>query len=136
MLTIRGRQRYEDQEPDVIELVTDGTLEVCDDGWELRYEESGLTGMEGVITCFRLRPGQVMLERTGKIQSRMVFEEGASHNSLYNMEFGTMMITVTATAVRYEIGAAGGTVDLSYRIVIEKSAEGLVDYHLDIRKKV
>ena len=32
VLRIRGRQSYEDQEPDVIELVTEGVMEYSDGG--------------------------------------------------------------------------------------------------------
>ena len=46
VLTICGRQAYEGQEPDVIELTTDGTMEFRDGGWDISYEESALTGME------------------------------------------------------------------------------------------
>ena len=54
MLSIRGRQAYMDQEPDVIELVTEGTLEYRDGGWDVEYEETDLTGMQGVTTLFRI----------------------------------------------------------------------------------
>ena len=35
MLSIRGMQRYPEQDPEVIELVTEGTLETYKDGWKL-----------------------------------------------------------------------------------------------------
>ena len=38
VLAIRGRQSYEDQEPDIIELTTDGTMEFRDGGWDISYE--------------------------------------------------------------------------------------------------
>ena len=34
-LSIRGQQSYAGQDPDVIELVTEGTLEALDNGWKL-----------------------------------------------------------------------------------------------------
>ncbi|MBQ9167886.1 MAG: DUF1934 domain-containing protein [Oscillospiraceae bacterium] len=132
MLTIRGRQSYENQEPDVIELVTEGTLEQRDGGWDIAYEESDLTGLTGVTTTFRVEPGKIVLSRTGKLHSQMVFQEGVAHDSLYQMEFGTLMVTVCANEVKYDITEKGGTVDLVYGIEIEQSAVGLIDYHLDI----
>lgn len=33
LLSIRGRQNYQGQDPDVIEMVTEGTLELRPDGW-------------------------------------------------------------------------------------------------------
>ena len=88
VLSIRGRQSYDGQEPDVIELVTDGTMDFVDGGWDISYEETELTGLAGVTTTFRLEPGQVTLERVGPLRSKMVFQEGVPHESLYEMQFG------------------------------------------------
>ena len=135
VLAIRGRQTYADQEPEVIELVTEGTMEFRNGGWDISYEESALTGLEGVTTTFRVEPGRVLLTRTGKLQSQMVFEEGVPHDTLYQMAFGTLMMTVKATFVFFDIVEDGGTIDLSYNINIENAAAGVIDYHLDIRTK-
>ena len=135
MLTICGKQFYEEQEPEVIELVTEGTLETIPGGWEIRYEESSLTGMEGVTTVFRIQADQITLIRSGRLNSHMEFQLGVLHQSLYQMEFGALMITVCATKIDYSIDETGGTVDLTYGIDIEQSAGGVVEYHLDIRAK-
>ena len=135
VLSIRGRQTYADQEPEVIELVTEGVMELRDGGWDIRYEESELTGLEGVTTTFRVEPGKVILTRAGKLSSQMVFQEGLSHDSLYQMEFGTLMLTVRALQVFFDITPDGGTIDLVYEINIENTQAGVIDYHLDIRVK-
>ena len=135
VLSLRGTQTYEGQEPDVIELVTEGTMEFRDGGWDISYEESQLTGMEGVTTTFRVEPGTVILERTGNLRSRMVFQKDVPHDSLYQMSLGTMMITVCAKYLFFDIVEDGGMIDLLYSIDIENNAAGTVDYHLDIRAK-
>ena len=133
LLSIRGCQNYIDQEPDVIELVTEGTLEQTASGWDITYAETALTAMEGVFTTFQVAKDQIVLTRTGKLQSQMVFQEGKHHESLYRMEFGALMISVCATKILWDVSDAGGTVDLSYNISIEHTAAGTIDYHLDIR---
>ena len=135
VLRIQGRQSYDGQEPDVIELVTEGTMAFTDGGWDISYEESELTGMVGVTTTFRVEPGKVMIRRTGKLRSEMVFQEGMRHESLYQLEFGALLMTVTAKRVFFDIVPDGGMIDLVYSIEIENSAAGLVEYHLDIRTK-
>lgn len=135
VLSIQGRQTYADQDPEVIELVTEGTMEFRDGGWDISYEESALTGMEGVTTTFRVEPGKVTLLRTGKLSSSMVFQENVSHDSLYQMEFGALLMTVKATRVFYDLVPDGGMVDLVYEICIENTEAGVIDYHLDIRRK-
>jgi len=135
VLSITGRQNYGGQEPEVIELVTEGTMEFRDGGWDISYEESALTGLEGVTTVFRVEPGKVTLTRTGKLNSQMVFQPGVSHDSLYQMEFGALMLTVQANHVFYDIVPDGGVIDLTYSISIENTEAGEIDYHLDIRAK-
>ena len=135
LLSLRGRQSYPGQDPDVIELVTDGTLEERDGGWDICYEETELTGLAGVTTTFRLEPGLVILERTGRLQSKMIFQQGVPHESLYQMEFGALMLTVCAQMIEATIGQQGGVVDLQYSIAIENSDAGQVEYHLEVRPK-
>ncbi len=135
VLTVRGRQSYAGQEPEIIELVTEGSMELCRDGWEISYEESELTGLEGVTTTFRVEPDKVILTRSGQLNSQMVFQEGTSHDSLYQMPFGTLMLTVKATRVFYDLVPDGGSIDLVYHITIENAEAGVIDYHLDIRPK-
>lgn len=133
MLSLQGRQAYLDQEPDVIELVTEGTMEYRDDGWDIQYQESALTGMEGVTTTFRVENTGITLTRTGKLCSTMVFREGQPYDSLYQMEFGTLMITVCAKRIMVQLDSTGGMIDLIYDIDIEKGTAGEVDYHLVIQ---
>ena len=135
ILSIEGRQRYVGQEPDVIRLDTEGTMTFRDGGWDITYEESELTGLAGVTTTFRVEPGKVTLIRTGSLVSTMVFQEGVSHDSLYQMEFGALMISVQATRVFFDIVEDGGTIDLVYNIIIENAEAGEIDYHLDIRAR-
>lgn len=134
-LFIQGRQTYQDQEPEVIELVTDGIMEFCNGGWDISYEESELTGLAGVTTTFRIEPGKVTLIRKGTLNSTMVFQENVVHESLYQMPFGALMLSVKASRVFFDLVPDGGVIDLSYHISIENSEAGVIDYHLDIRAK-
>ena len=135
MLSIEGRQSYAGQEPEVIELVTEGTLEKTPGGWTISYEESDLTGMAGVTTTFLVEDGKMTLVRTGRLNSRMVFQEGITHESLYEMEFGALMLSVCAKKISATITGDGGTLDLSYAIEIEQTNAGVIDYHLQISPK-
>lgn len=135
ILSICGRQTYMDQEPDVIELVTEGTMEYLDGGWDIEYQESDLTGMDGVTTRFRVERDRIVLTRTGKLHSQMIFREGLQHESLYQMDFGALMITVCAKRIFAQLDDHGGVIDLIYGIDIEQTTAGEVDYHLVIRAK-
>ena len=134
-LAIKGCQTYQDQEPEIIELMTDGIMEFREGGWDISYEESELTGLAGVTTTFRVEPGKVTLTRKGALDSQMIFQENVVHESLYQMPFGALMLSVKATQVFFDIVPDGGVIDLSYNISIENSEAGVIDYHLDIRAK-
>lgn len=135
ILSIRGKQSYLDQEPEIIELVTEGIMEYRDHGWDISYEESDLTGLKGTTTTFRVEPECITLTREGPLNSQMIFREGVFHESLYQMEFGAMMITVCANRVDFSLSEQGGTIDLTYAIDIENTAAGFIEYHLDIKQK-
>ena len=133
LLSICGKQSYMGQEPDVIELMTEGVLSNKDGIWNLEYQETELTGLEGVTTTFEIKPDEITLKRTGKLNSQMVFREGVRHDSLYQMEFGALMLTVCATHIHWNLTESGGEIDLVYGIEIEQTNAGEITYHLEIR---
>ena len=135
MLSICGKQYYADQEPEVIELTTEGTMEKTENGWDICYVETDLTGLAGVHTSFLVEGDKVTLTRTGRLNSQMVFVLGQPHDSLYQMDFGALMITVSATKIKADLSDGVGTVDLCYDIQIEQTAAGKIEYHLEINCK-
>ncbi len=136
LLSIRSEQRYEGQQADLIELTTEGVLSrIGENAWRITYEESALTGLEGVQTNFRVQPNMVHLERTGALQSVMEFEENVRHDSLYQMDFGALMIGIVARKIKYEINEQGGYLDVFYDIQIEQNQAGSVSYHVGIQVK-
>jgi uncharacterized beta-barrel protein YwiB (DUF1934 family) len=89
-----------------------------------------LTGLQGVTTSFRVESGKVTLTRSGALRSEMVFQQGLVHDSLYQMDFGALMLRTTTEFLFFDITPEGGIVDISYRVEIENSEAGLIDYHL------
>ncbi len=132
MLRISSKQCYQGVDPDNMELVTEGTLEKQNEVWDITYDESALTELEGVTTTFRVCPKGITLKRNGRLQSQMIFREGIRHESLYQLDFGALMIAVTAQKIRHTLTENGGTVDIVYNIEVEQSAAGVVEYHLDV----
>ena len=91
MLFIRGEQYFDDVDPDATELMTEGILERTAGGLRLTYQETALTGMEGTTTTFEVSGSQVILTRTGSVNSQMVFQKGRQHSSLYETPWGTIV---------------------------------------------
>ena len=135
LLTIRSEQRYEDMDPDSIELMTEGTLELTREGMVLSYQESELTGLEGTTTAFEIRGPQVILCRTGNVNSQMVFEEGKQHTSLYETPFGELAIDIQTSRLRHSLTDQGGLMDLRYSISVDHAVTGRNAFKIHVRRK-
>ena len=132
LLSICSEQLFEGQEPDHIELITEGTLELLPDGLRFFYQETELTG---TTTSFQLCGPQVILSRTGAVNSQMVFEEGRQHTSLYETPFGELAVDVQTSRLRHNLTERGGLLDLRYSIAIEHAAMGRNAFKIRIQPR-
>ena len=73
IISIQGKQSFEAQDDDTIELVTEGCLEPDgDDGYTLSYQESELTGLEGTLTTRRSVTRSRSIWKVVRVPSRPV----------------------------------------------------------------
>lgn len=135
LLYIRGQQLYDGVDPDSVELMTEGTMEVTGEGLRLSYEESELTGMEGTTTTFEVRGPQVILTRAGGVNSQMVFEAGRQHTSLYETPYGELSIDVQTSRLRHTLSERGGLMEIQYSIAVEHTVAGHNSFKIRVRRK-
>ena len=135
LLSIRGEQYFDGVDPDATELMTEGTLELTEAGLRLRYQETELTGMEGTSTTFEVRGPQVILTRTGKINSQMVFEEGRQHTSLYETPYGELAVDIQTGHLRHNLSERGGILEIRYSIAVEHTVTGRNCFKIRVRRK-
>ena len=136
IISIQGKQSFQAQEDDTIELVTEGCLEPDgDEGYTLTYQESQLTGLEGTLTTFQIEPDRVTLLRVGEVNSQMVFEEGRRHLSMYDTPYGALSIGVNTRRMRNELGANGGSIEIDYAIEIDHALAGQNLFRIQVREK-
>ena len=102
IISIQGKQSFEAQDDDTIELVTEG--------YTLSYQESELTGLEGTLTTFQIERDRVTLLRVGEVNSQMVFEEGRRHLSMYDTPYGALSVGINTRKMRAELDARGGNI--------------------------
>ncbi len=84
---------------DPIEVVYWGYLEMTEGVDRLSYDESALTGMEGVHTQIEVSGEEITLVRTGNIQATMVFRENHRDRFVYKMEVGSMSMVLETDKV-------------------------------------
>ena len=135
LLSIRGEQYLDDIDPDATELMTEGIMEVTDDGIVLSYEESELTGMEGTTTTFEVKGPRVTLTRSGAVNSQMVFEEGRQHTSLYETPFGELSVDIQTSELKHNLSERGGLMEIKYSIAVEHTVTGRNCFKIRVRRK-
>lgn len=136
ILSIRGQQTFENMEPEVTELVTEGTLHM--DGSSnvtLTYQESELTGLEGTQTTIQVEPESVTILREGEVNSQMVFQEGRRHLSLYNTPYGALTMGVNTRKMKVDLDETGGSIEIDYAIEIDHAVAGQNLFQIYVRTR-
>ena len=135
LLKVRGEQYFDNVDPDATELMTEGTMVLTEDGMILSYEETELTGMEGTTTTFTVAGPRVILTRSGKVNSQMVFEEGRQHTSLYETPFGELTVDIQTSRLRHNLSERGGVMDIKYSIAVEHTVTGRNCFKIRVKRK-
>ena len=135
LLTIRGEQYFDDVDPDETKLMTDGTMEVTEEGYLLTYQESELTGMEGTTTTFEVQGNKVILTRSGTVNSQMIFEEGRQHTSLYETPFGELPVDIQTSMLRHNLSQRGGLMEIKYSIAVAHTVTGRNCFKIQAKRK-
>ena len=134
IISIKGVQRYENADPDTMELVTAGRLEREGNSYTLSYQESELTGLEGTLTTIQVEGEQVTLMRAGEVNSQMVFQEGRRHLSMYNTPYGAMAIGVNTRHLLADLNDQGGDIEIDYAIEIDHAIAGRNVFQIQVKE--
>ncbi len=124
IISIMVKQDYDDQEAELMELVTRGVMEENKGAYKISYEETEMTGLGGTTTTFFINQDKIVLTREGTVRSYMEFEEGRRHNSIYDTPYGSMDVEVHTTTFAQNISQTGGEITLDYNIEISKNVVG------------
>ena len=134
IISIKGVQRYENADPDTMELVTAGRLEREGNSYTLSYQESELTGLEGTLTTFQIEPERITLMRVGEFNSQMVFQPGRRHFSMYETPYGSLSVGILTRRMRSTLGEAGGDLEIDYAIEIDHLVAGQNLFRMNVKK--
>ena len=125
VISIKGIQKYENTDPDVIELVTAGRLTRVGESYTLSYQESEITGLGGgTLTTIQVEGEQVTLMRAGEVNAQMVFQEGRRHLSMYNTPYGAMAVGVNTRRLLADLNDHGGDIEIDYAIEVDHAVAG------------
>ena len=134
IITIKGLQTYEEQEPDSVELVTSGRFYQKDGNYYLTYKESELTGLGSTTTTMKIEKDKVTIMRFGDTRSHMIFEEGQKHVSYYDTGIGALTVGVSTRQINKILGEHGGKVEIDYSMEVNNSLTGENAFCVNIRE--
>ena len=135
ILFVRGEQQFDQGEPEVTELMTEGAMTLEEDGeLTLTYQETELTGMEGTTTRFSIRDDTVVLARTGMVNSQLVFQRGKRNSSLYETPWGMMQVDVFTTSLAHRLDGRGGILEIKFNISVDHQVAGENQFKIRVRE--
>ncbi len=109
--------------PDIIELITDGTLRPASrdgkDGWEISYDDTEATGFAGsstTVACFG--EDYASMTRSGNAETNLIIEKDRKHHCHYGTEYGSMLMGIYTHKIINRITDEGGELYFKYTIDI------------------
>jgi uncharacterized beta-barrel protein YwiB (DUF1934 family) len=134
IISLKGTQSMDNQDANVLELVTEGRYYKKGGTYYITYKESEVTGMDGTTTTLKVSDGIVTLMRFGSVNSQFIFQKGQKHVSYYDTTYGAFTIGVFTNDLNINVGDEGGEIKVDYEIEIDNNKSGDNDFHMLIRE--
>ena len=134
LISISSTMGLEDGGEDGLEFTTDGYYFYDGDVGCLSYMESEVTGMEGTRTSVVVGPDQVVVDRDGNINSRMVFREGLKNSFRYMTPFGAANFGVDTRKIRQNFNENGGSMEIDYVVDMEHAVVSMNRFKITVRE--
>lgn len=122
-------------ESDKMSFITEGILSKEDNDFIVSYEESEITGLSGTTTILRINKDSVTLTRHGNVDTMMFFEEGKTHLSDYDTEYGSVMLGITAKNVDVNLCESGGDIKVDYILEYNRAYGGKNSLHVSVSER-
>lgn len=118
---------------DVIEILTEATLEKAGNCFIINYDESDITENKGSRTRLKIYKNKMLLTKVGVYSSKMEFCEGISDRNLYSTPYGGFDVEFTTIVYKNSLNTKGkGNVYVEYKITFADSEESYNKLNIDI----
>lgn len=119
LVSVKSIQRDRDGEDTVVELISSGRYYERQGVKYIIYNESEVTGLEGVKTTIKVYPNSVVLLRTGDVNMRHQYVLNEKHESVYQTPYGQLYMAVYTHEFNVSIQDGVGSVHLGYDISVD-----------------
>ncbi len=136
IISIKGLQTYEDDDKNDtdISLLTEAEFEYSNGAYFIDYEESELTGLEGTKTSIEIGDNYVSLQRSGTVNTNMLFMKDRKTSSYYNTPYGDMQIDIFTDYLNIDVTPKGGKINVDYFIDINNLSTGKNNFEIEIKQ--
>ncbi|MBO7289566.1 MAG: DUF1934 domain-containing protein [Clostridia bacterium] len=135
IISIKGLQTYEDDENNTdISLLTEADFEYNNGAYFIDYEESELTGLEGTKTSIEIGDNYVSLQRSGTVNTNMLFMKDRKTSSYYSTPYGDMQIDIFTDYLNIDVTPKGGKINVDYFIDINNLSTGKNNFEIEIKQ--
>ena len=90
LVSVKSVQRDMDGKDTVVELISPGTSHEKGSAQYVRYEESSVTGLDGVKTTIKIHDDSIVLLRTGAVNMRHQYVRGEEREAVYETPYGDL----------------------------------------------
>ena len=132
LITIKSQQSLSGDE-DALEFITQGKYAVDEEGAHFFYQESELTGMQGTVTDFLVRPGQVVMSRKGTVTAQMIFQKGKKHHFAYETPYGMLTMGLDTHRLEHALGENGGEMEIEYDLDLDHAVVSRNRFKIHVR---
>lgn len=119
LVSVKSIQRDRDGEDTVVELISSGRYYERQGVKYIIYNESEVTGLEGVKTTIKVYPNSVVLLRTGDVNMRHQYVLNEKHESVYQTPYGQLHMAVYTHEFNVSIQDGIGSVHLGYDVSVD-----------------
>lgn len=129
---VKSVQKSRESGTDGIEFFTAGSYYRKNGTHFIRYTEQG-EGMEQVNTTLKVEGDRrVTVTRHGGGQYQIVLTKGERQHAFYNTGYGELLLGVSGTKIRADLGEKGGSLHLEYLLDINNAVASYntLDIHI------
>lgn len=133
MLRIKGIIKRQGEDPEIIELSTEGRHYRKGGADYLVYEESEISGMKGATTTLKLKDGAITLTRFGSTRTRMEFVRGKRFKTEYATSHGSFGLEILPHELYYILDEnIRGNILIRYEMSLKGLSQSQNELRIDI----
>jgi len=134
LISMHSSHGYDNHNRDAVDFTTDGIYSFDNGIGQMSYMETEVTGLIGTRTSVSVSPTEVVVDRSGSINSRMVFREGKSDSFLYETPFGIATLGLDTRRIKQNFNESGGSVEIDYVVNVDRALVSRNTFKIKVRE--